>query len=178
MKFFLIFFLIFPSLAFGRDCIVLYKINGTEEIYGGFKKLCETEGIMLKTFDAFKNIERQVENAEKINAEDCLLFVASSVRHSKENAFVLAIPEAEKSSGLFLSVEDISSLYIETSKKIAGYLSEEFHVKVKRLPLFPFLGIKLPAIFLLIRYEDEKFPERIFSAILRSLFLLRKGGKE
>ncbi len=178
--FLLCIFLLLPlSPLYGRDNIVFYQIGDKDPVlWNGLKKYLVGKGYGVILYQGTDNIDQQISNANKITKEKAAVFLVVELAPSEKENIFIAIPNAKRGKGKILEIDEIPAVYSTESEELALSLASSFNVKIKRLPLFAFLGIDMPGAFLKVYCPKEKTRET-FSKLNEGLQkYLARGEKD
>jgi hypothetical protein len=125
------------------------------------KKYFDSKGYNVSIYEKTDNLEKHLENANRINKTGASLMLVMDFRIGDRNDVFAAITNAKKGKGRILSIEEVPGQYVELSAEVAGCVATPFRRTVKELPLFPLLGIDMPALFLRIECTKEKAEETL-----------------
>lgn len=162
-------FIPFFSSSYGAQHIVLYHVGEKDqEARVLLKKHLAGKGFVVFTYEGTDRIEKQVEIANKINRLRASLFMAVEFTFSDQENVIVAVSNAKKSEGQFLTIEEVPAVHVGRSREFALLVAERFKGKVLDLPLFPLLGIDMPGLFLRITCPKEKAGE-VLSEVSESM---------
>jgi len=171
MRIFLFLVLFSPLSLHASDCVVLYSLGGEREALQSLRKGLQVDGIEVRVVQAQRDIGLHLKQAESINEEGCLLFIAFYAEKGVRDSIFVGIPKAVGvSRGMLLAPDDMPYLYLKESERIALSIPS---AHVRRIPLFPLLGIKAPGVFLYVRYRSTEVLESVAASLCSAL---RKGG--
>jgi len=98
------------------------------------------------------------------------------VPSDRTDAFI-AVSSAKKGKGLILNVDEVPGSHAARSGELASSIASAFQRKVKAIPLFMFLGVDMPGVF--VRLEVEKTrPAGAFGRLHEGLLNYMKRGKD
>lgn len=172
-------FLLLPLFSlYGRDNIVFYQVGDRDPaLWNGLKKYLTGKGYGVILYQGADSINQQISNANKITKEKADIFLAAElVPSEKENIFI-AISNAKRGKGKILEIDEIPAVHSADSEALAFSLASPFGVKIKKLPLFAFMGIDMPGAFLKVYCPREKTGET-FNKLYEGLGkYFDRGGK-
>ena len=143
-----------------KETIVLVQTGaGDTVLSNGLKKHLASQGYGVSSYEAATTIEQQIQNANKVNREKAGAFIALELVASQNEDCFVALPPANKDKNKLLEIDQVPGRHSSDSEVLAYSIAEQFGSKVKRLPLFVFLGIDMPAVFLRIECQKEKMRE-------------------
>jgi len=154
-------FLLLPLFPlYGRDNIVFYQIGDKDPVlWNGLKKYLTGKGYGVILYQGTDNVDQQISNANKITREKAALFLVAELVPSEKEDIFIAIPNAKRGKGKILEIDEIPAVHSTDSEELALSLASPFGVRIKRLPLFAFLGIDMPGAFLKVYCPKEKTRE-------------------
>jgi hypothetical protein len=145
-------FMLLPGFSVhGRENIVFYQVGERDPaLWNGLKKYFVNKGYGVSIYEGTNTLEKQIQNANKINKEKAALLLAVEMIPSEKEDIFVAISNAKKGKGAILEIDEVPATHGTDSEDLATFIAAPFTKKVKRLPLFVFLGIDLPQVFLRI----------------------------
>ena len=151
-------FLFLPIFcSHGAELIVLYRLGTKDPVtWEQLRKYLGTRGYATSMYDGTDNIEKHVENMNKINKLKASVFLAMDLGVGEQNHITVAITTAKKGKGNILAIDEIPALYANESRELATSLASVFNKGVKELPLFPLLGVDIPGVYMKIDYTPDK----------------------
>jgi len=154
-------FLLMPFFSlYARDNVVFYQMGDRDPaLWDGLKKYFTDKGYGVIVYKAANNIEQQIQNANKINREKATVFLAVELVPSEKEGIFVAMPQTQKGKGNILEIDEVPGAHGVDSEELAISIALPFNVKIKRLPLFVFLGIDMPGVFLKIDCPKDKTRE-------------------
>ena len=164
MKAFLTVLLLISSLssAHAGEQFALYCAGEKDQAsWNILKKYFDSKGYNVSIYEKTDNLEKHLENANRINKTGASLMLVMDFRMGDNNDVFAAITNAKKGKGKILSIEEVPGQYVELSAEVAGCVATPFRKTVKELPLFPLLGVDMPALFLRIECTKEKADEML-----------------
>ncbi len=142
-----LFLVLAAHAAAARQEVVLYRIGeGGQEVWALIGPSLEAKGYAVDIEQGETDIDRHVEKVSKINRGGGAVFVAVEIVPAEKSRVTVAETVERKGEGRFLSITEISSRFSKESDRLAAGLAEPFGVKVMHLPLFPVLGVAMPAV--------------------------------
>jgi len=158
--------------------IVLSRAGaGDDAIWNDFRKYLTGKGFTLSVHDTAASMEKQVETANRVNKEKVLFMLAVELVPSARTDAFIAVSNATKGKGLILNVDEVPGAHAARSGELASAVAAAFRRKVKVIPLFMFLGIDMPGVF--VRLEVEKTrPAEAFDRLHEGLLNYTKRGKD
>lgn len=179
ISFFLCIFLLIPFFSLSaRDNVVFYQMGDRDTgLWDGLKKYFADKGYGVIVYKSANSIEQQIQNANKINKEKASIFLAIELVPSEKEDIFVAMPQTRKGKGNILEIDEVSGVHGADSEELALSIAAPFNAKVKRAPLFAFLGIDMPGIFLKIGCTRDKARD-MFSRVDKGLQkYLNRGEK-
>lgn len=158
--------------------IVLYRAGASDEaMWKDFRKYLAGKGFTMGVHDAPVSMEKQVETANRVNREKALFMLAVELVSSDHTDAFIAVSDARKGKGLILNVDEVPGSYAARSGELASLIATAFQRKVRTIPLFMFLGIDMPCVF--VRLEvDKARPADAFGRLHEGLLNYMKRGKD
>ena len=162
-----------------RDNIVFYEMGGRNPaLWSGLRTYFTGKGYGVSIYESADSIEKQIQNANKISKEKAAIFLAVELVPSEKEGIFVAISKTKKGKGSILEIDEVPAAHGTDSEELALAIAAPFGVKIKRLPLFAFLGIDMPGAFLKIDCPKEKTGE-IFNKLNEGLQkYLNRGAKD
>ena len=162
-----------------RDNIVFYQMgNRDPALWNGLKKYFTDKGYGVLIYEGANNIEKQIQNANKINREKATIFLAVDLVPSEKEGIFVAMSQTTRGKGNILEIDEVPGAHGTDSEELALSIAAPFGVKIKRLPLFVFLGIDAPGVFLKIDCPKDKTRE-MFNKLNEGLQkYLNRGEKD
>jgi hypothetical protein len=164
MKAFMVLLCFFLSLSFSHagEQIPLYCVGEKDQAsWNMLKKYFDSKGYNVSIYEKTDNLERHLENANKINKIKASLMLVMDFRIGDKNDVFVAVTNAKKEKGRIFTIEGIPGQHVDLSAEFAGCFATAFRKTVKELPLFPLLGVDMPAAFLRIECTKEKADEAL-----------------
>ncbi len=155
---------VFFFLPFSRagEPMPIYCAGEKDQASWSFlKTYFDSKGYNVSIYEKTDSLERHLENANKINKTGASLMLVMDFRIGGKNEVFAAVSNAKKGKGKILAIDEIPARYVDLSAEVAGCIATPFRRTVKELPLFPLLGIDMPALFLRIECTKEKADETL-----------------
>lgn len=168
-----------PSVpAFSADRIILCRAGQTDDaLWNDAKKYFAGKGFSLGTYDSPRSIEKQIDIANKINKENArFMLVLEIVPSDRADAFI-AVSDAKKAAGLILSADEVPGAHRARSEELGSSIAARFQKKAKPMPLFVFLGIDMPAVFVRLDVSREG-PAEAFAKLYDGMLDYTKRGNK
>lgn len=159
-------FLLVPFFsAQGGDNIVFYQAGERNPVlWNALKKHFLSKGYGVSIYEGANTLEKQIQNANKINKEKAALMMAVELIPSDKEDIFIAISNAKKGKGVIFEIDEVPAIHGRDSEDLATFIAAPFMKKVKRLPLFVFIGIDLPQVFLRINCLADQ-PGTVFDKL-------------
>lgn len=151
MKYPLVFLLaLFPLFSsHASEHIVFYRMRDDSARHlQALKKYLNDKGYRVSVYEAAKSMEKQIENANRINREKASVFIAMDLSGGEKKNIFIAIPDTKKTEGKFLAADEVPEFHIDGTRELASMLAETFKTRFVRLPLFPVAGMDMPALYM------------------------------
>ena len=158
--------------------IVLSRVGaGSDAMWNDFRKYLTDKGFTMSIHETPASMEKQVETANRVNKEKALFMLAVELVPSDRTDAFIAVSSAKKGKGLILNVDEVPGSHAARSGELASSIASAFQRKVKAIPLFMFLGVDMPGVF--VRLEVEKTrPAGAFGRLHEGLLNYMKRGKD
>ena len=148
--------------SFAGEHIVLYSAGEKDQAaWSLLKKYFDSKGYNVSIYEKTETLEKHLANVKRINRKNALLMLALDFRIAEKNDVFVAVSDAKKGKGKLLTIEEVPAQHIEDSMELAKYIASTFGKTVKGLPLFPLLGVDIPALFLRMECTNEKAGEML-----------------
>jgi len=145
-----------------RQEVVLYRIGEEgREAWALLGQSLERKGYGVDIEQGETDIDSHVEKVSRINRGGGTVFVAVEIVPAEKSLIMVAEAPERKAEGRFLSITEISSRFSGESDKLAACLAYSFDVKVVHLPLFPVLGVAMPAVAVKLELKPDDAPEAV-----------------
>ena len=154
-------FLLVPLFSvFARDNIVFYQTGEQDPaLWNGLKKYFTNKGYGALVYGGATGIEQQIQIANKINREKASVFLALELVPSEKESLFVAVSQATRGKGKILEIDELPAAHGSDSEELALSIAAPFGVKVKRFPVFAFLGIDMPTVFLRVDCPKDRTGE-------------------
>jgi hypothetical protein len=120
----------------------------------------------LSFYQGDGSMERHFERVNRINASKSGALVAIEIMFGEEKHVMVAMADLGKDSQasaktggrrrLLWAVDELPAKHEAQSKQLAELVAAQFGVKVKKVPLFPLIGVDMPGIFVSIECGREE----------------------
>ena len=160
-RFIIILLLLLPFFdSHAGEHIVLYRFGEKDPAaWSMLRKYFNSKGYSIITYEGTNDLERHVENVNKINRGKGTLLLAIDFSIRESHNVLIAVTNAQGGKGNILAIDEVPAVHAGKSKEFAMLVASSFNKNVKELPLFPLLGIDMPGIFLRIECTKEKVNE-------------------
>lgn len=172
-------FLLFPFFcSHAEEHVVFYRFGTKDQIvWNQLGKYFVTKGYRVSFYDGADNLERHVENVNRINRLNASLLIAMDYNIGDKNRLMVAVTTAKKGKGNILAIDEVPAAHGAESRELASLVAGVFKTNVKELPLFPLLGVDMPGIFLGVESTPDRSTE-IFDKLHESLQKYFKRGRK
>jgi hypothetical protein len=144
----------------GTEHVVFYRLGEKDpDAWNLLRKYFQAKGYSLTVYEGTSNLDRHIENVNKINRGTPGLFVALDFRIGDRNSVMVAVTGAKRERGSILSIEEVPAVHEIQSRECARSVAESFQKGPKELSLFPLLGVDMPGIFVKMECTREKISE-------------------
>ncbi len=163
--------------AYGEEIAICRLGDKDSAVWGELKRYFNGKGVTVTFYDGTDSIERQVEMANRVNRGKASFFLVVDLAVGDRDSVIVAVTDAKKGKGNILSIDEVPATHGAASREAAKRVASSFgpKIRVRELPLFPFLGIDLPGIFLSVEHRQEKTGE-ILDALYSGLESYLKRG--
>lgn len=137
--------------------IFLYMVGTpNNDIRQTFLKVLKKHGMDFTLHTGTKNLEEHLRLVSEINTRKKGLFIAVDLNKREKPGPFVAVFKPKKPDGKLLRIDEIPYVHIDLSTKIAEHIASSFGIRVVKLPLFPLLGVDMPALYLRLRENKEE----------------------
>jgi hypothetical protein len=174
---FILICVLFPfTSAYAGDSIVIYRMDSKDRaIWNLFKKSFDSKGYNVSIYEKTDNIDKHLENLNRINRANASLMLAMDLRTGGKTDVFVAVTDAKKGTGRFLTIEEVAGRHAGDSMMLAKEVATSFGKHVKELSLFPLLGVDMPGVFISIECKNEQVNE-IFDKLHEGIQKFMKRG--
>jgi hypothetical protein len=164
-----IFAVVFFTSCYAEDNLVFYGAGKRDPAaWSALKEYFSSKNYALSFYQGDGVIERHLEKVNRINTIKSGLFVGIEFTYGEEKQVMVAMAETGKdgqasskteSEGrrrLLWGVDELPAKHEAQSKRLAELVADQFQVTVKRIPLFPLLGVDMPGVFVSIQCNKEE----------------------
>lgn len=175
----IIFLLTGTVSALAAERIVLIRAGSTHDaIWNSTKKYFAGKGFSVAAYDQARSIEKQIETANRVNREKARFMLALEIVPSDQVDAFIAVTDAKKAKGLVLNADEVPGTHALHSLELASSIAARFQKKVKPAPLFMFLGMDLPAVFVRLNVPRERDMEALDRLCDGMLNFTKRGNKD
>jgi hypothetical protein len=151
-----------PCAHASGKSIVLCRIGeSASQAWSLLRQYFEGKGYQVIFYQGETTIEGHVEKVNGLNRGPARAFVAIELIPAARTRILVAMTDAKKGEGRFLTIDQIPDRFAGESEKLAAAVAAPFKVKVKRLPLFPLLGVNMPGVFVQMQFKEDEFEDRV-----------------
>lgn len=144
------------------NSLVFYRIGEDAPQQWAFvKQYFEGRGHPVSIYQGEAVVEKHIEKVNAINRSPAKVFLALQLVRGDVTGVIVAMTDAKKEEGRFLTIDEIPGLFAEESQRLATDIAGPFKVKVKHLPLFPLLGVTMPGAFVRIEYKEGDLEDAV-----------------
>ena len=156
--------LLLPALSAhaASDAIVLGQIGeNAPQAWSFLRQYFEEKGYQVVLYQRGATIEQHVEEVNGLNRGPAKVFLSLELVPAPRTHILVAMTDAKKGEGRFLTIDQIPAQFAEESERLAGFLAGQFSVKMKHLPLFPLLGLNMPGVFVQVRFKEGELEDTV-----------------
>lgn len=170
--------------CFGADGFVVCQASDKEpSLWTAFKDFFKEKGYDVTVYPAEATLEKHMEKIPRINRGGKFLLVME-MGIGEETRVLVAMTDQERpdtgpraetgappgsaktppdwgGTNRFVAIDDLPMKHAGESKRLAEAVAAPFKQKVKRMPLFPLLGVDMPGVFLRLECSQEKVREAL-----------------
>lgn len=144
------------------NSVIFYKVGGDAPQQWAFvKEYFEGRGYPVSIYQGETVVEKHIEKVNVINRAQGKIFLAVQMKKGDTTRVMVAMTDAKKEEGRFLTIDEIPGFFAEESRRLATDIAAPFKVKVKHLPLFPLLGVTMPGAFVRVEYKEGEFEDAV-----------------
>lgn len=160
--------LVFLTSCYGEDNLVFYNAGRKDQAaWSVLKEFFSSKNPATLFFQGDGVIDRHMERINRINASSPGVFVGVEFVFGEGRQAMVAMAELSRegpgglsseyggNQRLLWRVDELPAKHEAQSRRLAELVAAQFHVKAKRMPLFPALGIDMPGIFVSIECRKE-----------------------
>ena len=120
------------------NSLVFYRIGEDAPQQWAFvKQYFEGKGYPVSIYQGEAVVEKHIEKVNMINRSPAKVFLALQLVKGDSDRVMVAMTDAKKEEGRFLTIDEIPGLFAEESQRLATDIAGPFKVKVKHLPALP-----------------------------------------
>ena len=135
--------------------IVFYRIGDTGQVvWTVLKVYFEDKGYGVTIVQGETVIEKHAEKVSRINRGPGDIFLALELIPDTLSRVMVAESNARGGEGRILAIDEIPARFARESDRLAADVAGQFNVRVKRLPLFPLLGVNMPGIVVKLEFSE------------------------
>jgi hypothetical protein len=135
--------------------VAFYRIGEDSPQQWAFvKEYFEGKGYPVIIYQGETQVEKHIEKVDMINRSPARIFLAVQMVKGDATRVMVAMTDAKKEEGRFLTIDEVPGLFAEESQRLATDIAAPFKVRVKHFPLFPFLGVTMPGAFVRVDYRE------------------------
>jgi hypothetical protein len=164
-----LFAVVFFTSCYAEDNLVFYSAGKKDPAaWSTLKEYFSSKNYALSFYQGDGVIERHLEKVNRINTIKSGLFVGIEFTFGEEKRVMVAMAgsgkdgqansgtESEGHRRFLWGVDELPAKHEAESKRLAESVAGQFQVAVKRIPLFPLLGVDMPGIFVSIHCHKEE----------------------
>ncbi|MCX7856725.1 MAG: hypothetical protein N2513_01895 [Deltaproteobacteria bacterium] len=125
------------------------------ELWQIFLKTIKKQGLVSSVYMGNRNLEEHLRLITQINSKKKGLFIAMDVKKREKFGLFVGVFKPKKPEGKIARIDEIPYVHFELSNKIAESIAASYNKRVVKLPLFPMLGVDMPAIYIKISGEKR-----------------------
>lgn len=163
-----LFIAILFTSCYAEDNLVFYNTGKRDPAaWGELKEYFSSRSYAVSFYQGDGAMERHLEKAARINAIRSAVFVGMEFTFGEEkHVMVVMAPDGGGTTGMrteldgrrrvLWGVDELSAKHEAQSKRLAELVAAQFQVAVKKMPLFPLVGVDMPGIFVSIQCNKEE----------------------
>ena len=156
------------SSCYAEDSLVFYNTGKRDPAaWGVLREYFSSKNYALSFYQGDGVIEHHLEKANRINAIKPGAFVSIEFLFGEEKHVMVIMTDSGKigqpngrtepeGRRLLWAVEELPAKHEAQSKRLADLVAAQFQAPVKRMPLFPLVGVDMPGIFVSIQCPKEE----------------------
>lgn len=160
-------FILFTS-CYAEDNLVFYNAGKRDlAAWTVLKEYFSSRSYTVSFYQGDGGIERHLDKTTRINTVKSGIFVAIEFAFGEEKHVMVGMTPGEGSASgtrtefdgrrrLLWGVDELPAKHEAQSKRLAELVAAQFQVTVKRMPLFPLVGVDMPGIFISIQCNKEE----------------------
>ncbi len=151
-----------PCALADTNSVVFYRIGeDAPQSWAFVKQYFEGKGFPVSFYQGESLLEKHIEKVNVINRSPGKIFLAVQLAKGDKARVTVAMTDAKKKEGRFLTIEEIPGLFAEESQRLTRDIGAPFNAKVEHLPLFPLLGVNMPGAFVRIEYKEGEMEDAV-----------------
>lgn len=152
------------SSCYAEDSLVFYNTGRRDPAaWSTLREYFSSKNYALSYHQGDEVIERHLEKVNRINAIKPGAFVGIEFLFGEEKHVMVVMTDSGKIGPpngrtefegrrrLLWAIEELPAKHEAQSKRLAELVAAQFQVPVKRMPLFPLVGVDMPGIFVSIQ---------------------------
>lgn len=160
---------IIASSCYAEDSLVFYNTGKRDPAaWSVLREFFSSKNYAISFYQGDGVIEHHLEKVNRINAVKPGVFVGIEFLFGEEKRVMVVMTDSGKigqpngraeSEGrrrLLWAVEELPLKHEAQSKRLAELVAAQLEVPVKRMPLFPLVGVDMPGIFVSIQCPKEE----------------------
>jgi len=148
------------SYSYADEQFVICRMGEKDQAaWNMFKKYFSAKGYNMSYYDGADNLEKHIENVNKINRSNGTVFLAIDLVAGGTGSIFVAAANAKRGKGVIPNIDEVPAIHINNSMELATMIAAPFNKKIKRIPLFMLLGVDMPGIFLRLESPKDKMGE-------------------
>jgi hypothetical protein len=160
--------IIFSTSCYAEDNLVFYNAGKRDPAaWGLLKEYFSSKNYALSFYQGDGSLEHHLDRVNRINVIKSGVFVGIEFTFGDQRRAMVATAEfgkdreaaqnkeSEDRKRLLWAVEELPAKHEAESQRLAELVAVPFQVKVKRMPLFPLLGVDMPGLFVSIQCKKE-----------------------
>lgn len=156
------------SSCYAEDSLVFYNTGKRDPAaWSVLREYFSSKNYALSFYQGDGVIEHHLEKVNRINAIKPGAFVSIEFLFGEEKQVMVIMTDSGKigqlngrtepeGRRLLWAVEELPVKHEVQSKRLAEFVAAQFQVPVKRMPLFPLVGVDMPGIFISIQCPKEE----------------------
>lgn len=152
------------SYVWAEDNLVFYSAGRRDPAaWGVLRDYFSSKNYGLSFYQGDRVMERHLEKVNRINTIKSGAFIAIEFVFGQEKQVMVATAGRmgggtgfEERQRLLWGVDELPEKHEAQSRQLADFVASQFQVTVKKMPLFPLVGIDMPGIFVGIQCKKEE----------------------
>lgn len=154
--------------CYAEDNLVFYNAGKRDvAAWGALRDYFSSRTYAVSFYQGDGGVERHLDKTTRINTIKSGAFVAIEFAFGEEKHVMVAMTPGDGNSPgtrtefdgrrrLLWGVDELPAKHEAQSKQLASLVAAQFQVTVKRVPLFPLIGVDMPGIFISIQCNKEE----------------------